>query len=95
MDLGIVLKHTVGMFDTLFHKEFPYMMCMHNAPVNGENVDDAYHFHIEFFPPLRSAEQQKFNASSETGAWAHCNPRCPEETAEELRQAYDEYMKSL
>ena len=94
-DLGIVLKHTVGMFDTLFHKEFPYMMCMHNAPVNGEDVDKCYHFHIQFFPPLRSADQQKFNASSETGAWAHCNPRCPEETSEELRNAYKEYMSTL
>lgn len=94
-DLGIVLKHTVGMFDSLFHKEFPYMMCMHNAPVNGENVDDSYHLHIEFFPPLRSADQQKFNASSETGVWAHCNPRCPEETAGELRSAYNEYMQTL
>ena len=53
------------------------------------------HFHVEFSPPLRSANQQKFNASSETGAWAHCNPRCPEETAAELREAYDRYKKSL
>ncbi len=94
-DLGIAIKHLVGMFDTLFHKEFPYMMCMHNAPVNVEDVDEAFHFHIEFFPPLRSAEQQKFNASSETGVWAHCNPRCPEETAQELRDAYREHMSTL
>lgn len=93
--LAVTIKHVVGMFDTLFHKEFPYMMCMHNAPVNGEDVSEDYHFHIEFFPPLRSAEQQKFNASSETGVWAHCNPRCPEETAQELRDAYAEYMKTL
>lgn len=93
--LGITLKHIVGMFDTMFDREFPYMMCMHNAPVNGENVEDCYHFHIEFFPPLRSKDQQKFNASSETGAWAHCNPRCPEETAQELRDAYQKYIDTL
>lgn len=92
--LAVTIKHVVGMFDTMFHKEFPYMMCMHNAPVNGEDVSEDYHFHIEFFPPLRSAEQQKFNASSETGVWAHCNPRCPEETAQELRDAYAEYISS-
>ena len=32
-DFGITLKQIVGMFDTMFDKEFPYMMCMHNAPV--------------------------------------------------------------
>ena len=94
-DFGITLKQIVGMFDTLFHKEFPYMMCMHNAPVNSGDVENDFHFHVEFFPPLRSEHQQKFNASSETGAWAHCNPRCPEETAAELRDAYERYQNSL
>ena len=28
-DFGITLKQIVGMFDTMFDKEFPYMMCMH------------------------------------------------------------------
>ena len=83
------------MFGTLFHKEFPYMMCMHNAPVNSGDVENDFHFHVGFFPPLRSEHQQKFNASSETGAWAHCNPRCPEETAAELRDAYERYQNSL
>ena len=82
-------------YDSLFDMPFPYMMCMHNAPVNSGDVDADFHFHVEFFPPLRSANQQKFNASSETGAWAHCNPRCPEETAAELREAYDRYQNSL
>ncbi len=67
------------------------MMCMHNAPVNGRDYSKDFHFHIEFFPPMRSAEKQKFNASSETGAWAHCNPTCPEETSKELRAAYEKY----
>lgn len=93
--LAVTLKHTVGMLDALFDYKFPYMMCMHNAPVNGEDVSDSYHFHIEFFPPMRSAEKVKFNASSETGAWAHCNPTCPEQTAEELRAAYQKYMNTI
>lgn len=89
--LGETIKTTVGMLDTVFDRPFPYMMCMHNAPVNcGENDD--FHFHIEFFPPLRAADKQKFNASSETGAWAHCNPTAPEEKAEELRQALARYL---
>lgn len=92
--LAITVKQTVGMLDTLFDMTFPYMMCMHNAPVDGGEYKD-FHFHIEFFPPMRSANKIKYNASSETGAWAHCNPTCPETTSEELRQAYARYMKKV
>ena len=90
--LAVTLKQTVGMLDSLFDYHFPYMMCMHNAPVNSGDFSQDFHFHIEFFPPMRSADKVKFNASSETGAWAHCNPTCPEDTAQELRAAYEKYM---
>lgn len=90
---ALAMKQTVGMLDSLFDTHFPYMMCMHNAPVNSGDYSKDFHFHIEFFPPMRSADKIKFNASSETGAWAHCNPTCPEDTAEELRQAYGRFMK--
>lgn len=92
--LGITIRDTVGMLDSLFDYRFPYMMCMHNAPVNMGDYSEDYHFHIEFFPPMRSRDKQKFNASSETGAWAHCNPTCPEDTSQELREAYRKYMNS-
>ncbi len=91
-NLASILKQTVGTLDSLFDYTFPYMMCLHQTPVNSEDVSDAFHFHIEFFPPMRSKEKQKFNASSETGAWAHCNPTAPEEKAEELRAAWKKYM---
>lgn len=89
---SLTMKQTVGMLDSLFDTHFPYMMCMHNAPVNSGDYSRDFHFHIEFFPPMRSADKIKFNASSETGAWAHCNPTCPEDTSEELRQAYKRFM---
>ncbi len=92
-NLASILKETTGTFDALFDYPFPYMMCMHQNPVNSEDTSDYYHFHIEFFPPMRSADKQKFNASSETGVWAHCNPTAPEEKAEELREAYQRYLK--
>ncbi len=88
-----ILRETVGTLDSLFDYKFPYMMCMHNAPVNSGDFSNDYHFHVEFFPPMRSADRQKFNASSETGVWAHCNPRCPEETAQELREAHERFIK--
>ena len=89
------LKETAGMLDALFDYKFPYMMCMYNAPVNGEDASDYYHFHVSFYPPMRSRDKQKFNASSETGAWAHCNPTAPEEKAEELRAAHKKFVDSL
>lgn len=92
MSLAITIRDTVGMLDNLFDYPFPYMMCMHNAPIHSGDVEN-FHFHIEFFPPMRSAEKQKFNASSETGVWAHCNPTCPEDTAEELRSAYQKFKR--
>lgn len=90
-DFAKTLRWTTGMLDSLFDYKFPYMMCMHNAPVNGEDTGDYYHFHVEFFPPMRSANKQKFNASSETGAWAHCNPTAPEDKAVELREAFERF----
>lgn len=92
-NLASILKSTVGTLDSLFDYPFPYMMCMHQLPVNGEDASGYYHYHIEFFPPMRSKEKQKFNASSETGAWAHCNPTAPEEKAEELRAAYQRFLQ--
>ncbi|MEE1185933.1 MAG: galactose-1-phosphate uridylyltransferase [Acutalibacteraceae bacterium] len=93
--LAEALKLTTGTLDSLFGFKFPYMMCMHNAPINGEDNSEYYHFHIEFFPPMRSATAVKFNASSETGAWAHCNPTAPEEKAQELREALERFKSKL
>lgn len=92
--LAATIKETTGMLDSLFGYQFPYMMCMHNAPVNCEDTSQYYHFHIEFFPPMRDRDKQKFNASSETGAWAHCNPTSPEEKAEQLREAHKAFLES-
>jgi UDPglucose--hexose-1-phosphate uridylyltransferase len=89
--LAQILRDITGAYDCLFDKQFPYMMCMYQNPVNSEDVKEFYHFRIVFYPPLRAANNQKFNASSETGAWAHCNPTAPEEKAEELRQALKKF----
>lgn len=90
-DLALMLKNVTAAFDHLFGKLFPYMMCFHQTPVNSDDYSDAdqyYHFHIEFYTPLREANKIKFYASSEMGAWAACNPLEVEQTAEMLRQAY-------
>jgi UDPglucose--hexose-1-phosphate uridylyltransferase len=89
-DLAQMLKTITSGMDALFDKSFPYMMCVHQCPVNSEEYADSaqyYNFHIEFYPPLRDAQRIKYYASSEMGAWAAANTRAVEETAEELRNA--------
>ena len=93
--LAKTLKEAAGTLDSLFDYTFPYMMCMYQNPVNGEDTSEYYHFHIAFYPPMRSADKVKFNASSETGAWAHCNPTAPEEKAIELRAAHEKFLKKI
>ncbi len=86
--LADALKNISGAYDTLFERQFPYMMAMHQTPVNmKKDASEYYHFHIEFYPPLRSRDKQYFRASSETGAGAYCNVTLPENTAAELREA--------
>lgn len=96
-DLAVLLKNVTGAFDELFNKTFPYMMCFHQTPVNCEECTGAnkyYHFHIEFYTPLRDANKIKFYASSEMGAWAACNPLAVEQTAEMLRHAYQRFVSA-
>lgn len=91
-----ILKSTTGTFDSLFDKNFPYMMAIYQNPVNSPeygNSKDYYHFHVKFYPPLRGENSIKYNASSETGAWAAANPRSLEDTAVELRDAYERFKE--
>ncbi len=88
--LAETLRLVTGAFDKRFDVSFPYMMAMHQTPVNSPEYAGAekyFHFHIEFYPPMRAKDKLKFYASSEMGAWAAANPSKVEETAEELRRA--------
>ncbi|GAA4720032.1 galactose-1-phosphate uridylyltransferase [Brevibacillus fulvus] len=93
VSLAEILKHTTGAMDELFERLFPYMMVIHQRPVNGEDVEPYYHFHIEFYTPLREKDRLKYYASSEMGAWAAANPSAVEETAPKLRAAYQRYLQ--
>lgn len=91
-DLAAMLKEITGGLDGLFNKPFPYMMCVHQGPVNSVEYEDCsayFNFHIEFYPPLRDANRIKYYAGSEMGAWAATNTRAVEETAQELRDAIE------
>lgn len=96
-ELGIVLKLVNGMFDSLYDKMFPYMMCMHQGTVNDEKWKDQeefYRFHIEYYPPWRAPDTIKYYASAEMGAWAATNTRNVEDTAIELRNALEKFKTS-
>lgn len=97
-DLADILKKVTGAFDTLFDRLFPYMMCIHQTPINCEEYKDSkdyYHFHIEFYPPLRDANRIKYYASSEMGAWAACNTLAVEQTSEQLREALRKFLDKI
>jgi UDPglucose--hexose-1-phosphate uridylyltransferase len=84
-DLAETLKALLVAYDRLFQVSFPYMMVMHQRPTDGGEYP-FYHFHIEFYPPLRSANRLKYLAGSETGAGMFINDTLPEEKAAELRR---------
>lgn len=83
-DLAELLKMVLVAYDRLFNLSFPYIMALHQRPTDGENYD-YYHFHIEFYPPLRTATKLKYLAGSETGAGMFINDTLAEEKAAELR----------
>jgi UDPglucose--hexose-1-phosphate uridylyltransferase len=84
-DLAATLKSLLVAYDGLFNARFPYMMVLHQRPTDGGSYD-YYHFHIEFYPPLRAADRLKYPAGSETGAGMFINDTLAEEKAEELRR---------
>ena len=92
--LAAAIKCITGGYDDLYGYPFPYMMCMHQEPCDGKEYR-YYHYHIEFYPPMRSADKMKYNASSETGAWAIINPTSPEEKAAELKDKVSSRLKAL
>lgn len=83
-DLAAILKQVLAAFDRLFDRSFPYIMAIHQRPSDGGNYEH-YHFHIEFYPPMRTAEKLKYLAGSEAGAGMYINDTLPETTAGRLR----------
>ena len=88
-DLAVVLKRLLAGYDGLFGFSLPYVMVMHQAPTDGGDHDGVAHFHIEFYPPNRTAERLKFLAGSEQGAGTFIVDVLPEKTARELRDAIE------
>jgi len=83
-DLASVIKMVIVAYDRLFGFSFPYMMVLHQRPTDGGDYGH-YHFHVEFYPPLRTAAKLKYLAAVETGGGMFINDTLAEEKAAELR----------
>ncbi len=87
-DLAETLKKITAGFDKIYDRPFPYIMSLHQTPVNEKKYADAqnyYAFHIEFYPPLRAKDKIKWYSGSEMGAGAAANPLDVDECATLLR----------
>lgn len=84
IDLAAILKQILAAFDKVFNVSFPYIMSLMQTPSDGENYD-YFRFHIEFYPPMRTATKLKYLAGSEAAAGMFINDTLAEEKAAELR----------
>ena len=83
-DFAAVLKETLVRFDNLWQMSFPYVMALHQAPVDGLD-HRGFHFHVEFHPPLRKPNLLKYLAGPEIGGGNFLSDTSPEQKAAELR----------
>lgn len=93
-DFAEVLKRVLVKFDNLWQMPFPYVMPLHQAPVDGRDYS-GFHFHIEFHPPLRKPNLLKYLAGPEIGGGNFLSDTSPEEKASELRAQLDVHYKSV
>jgi len=91
-DLADVLKRVLIKFDNLWKMPFPYVMPLHQAPTDG-GEHGAFHFHIEFHPPLRKPNLLKYLAGPEIGGGNFLSDTSPEEKAAELQALPDIHYK--
>ena len=70
-------------YDNFLGRKCPYIMGLHAAP---KLDDENFHFHMEFYPPLRHGDKTKILAGSESMAGVFIMDVYPEESAIELRK---------
>ncbi len=92
--LAEALLKLVRGYDALFSRPMPYVMAVHQRPTGAAGAAAAGagaggHLHLEFYPPLRTAEKLKYLAGSEQGAGTFIGDVLPEEAAASLRVAID------
>ncbi len=83
--LSICLQKIVRAYDNFLGKKCPYIMGLHSSP----NFDDKnFHFHVEFYPPLRHEDKPKILAGSESMAGVFIMDVLPEDSARTLKKFF-------
>ncbi|MEM3926042.1 MAG: galactose-1-phosphate uridylyltransferase [Desulfurococcaceae archaeon] len=85
MNLADALRVVTALFTSLLRRDAPYIMAFHNPPLEAENKDLDFHFHVEFYQPYRDSEKLKYAAGIEWGYWVFTYDGSPEIKAKELR----------
>ena len=83
-ELAIALKTILLKYDGLFGFKMPYIMAHHQAAAQDTQCA-SYHWHIELYPPYRTAQKLKYLAGVESGTGFFINDTYPEVKAKELR----------
>ncbi|WP_155297541.1 galactose-1-phosphate uridylyltransferase [Deinococcus kurensis] len=78
-----VLRDALRRLDGLFGVRMPYLLTVHQAPLDTPRP--AFPLHIEIYPYLRAPGRLKFLAGTEQGAGEFANDKFPEVAAAELR----------
>ena len=91
-DFALILKQVLVKFDNLWQMPFPYVMVLHQAPTDGGDYD-GFHFHIQFYPPLRKPNLLKYLGGPEIGGGNFLSDTSPEEKAAELQAQSDVHYK--
>lgn len=84
--LAGLLVDVLGRLDRLFAEPMPYMLWVHQHPVDG-GTWPAAHLHVHVAPFLRAPGTPRFVAAGELGSGMFFNPVPPEEAAAALRRA--------
>jgi UDPglucose--hexose-1-phosphate uridylyltransferase len=81
-----IMKKTVQRYDAVIGegKTMPYVMGMHNAPINVKDRDK-FHFHVEFYTPFRGQGKWKFLAGVELGTNTFISDALPRTNAKLMR----------
>lgn len=84
-ELAQALKTILMKYDALFGFPMPYIMAHHQAAARDTDCP-SYHWHIELYPPYRTAQKLKYLAGVESGTGFFINDTFPEQKAAELRK---------
>jgi UDPglucose--hexose-1-phosphate uridylyltransferase len=95
-DLAESISEVARRYDNLFETSFPYSMGIHQAPLEGTDIEiEASHIHLHFYPPLlRSATVRKFQVGYEMMAEPQ-RDITPEQAAARLRQCGGELYRKI